>query len=59
MKNPCEYNPRKRRSAYENEVHAQAALIVGANGLWRLCESCAKLPEFNRYRNRKKIIPLK
>lgn len=59
MKDPCEYNPLKKRSAYEDEVHAQAALIVGADGRWRLCESCAKLPEFKRYRNRKKIIIFK
>lgn len=52
---PCEYNPEAKRAAYENEVHAQAELIVGANGKWRLCGSCAALPEFKRLRKRKVI----
>lgn len=59
MKYPCEYNPLKKRAAYEKEVHAQAAWVVGANGQWRLCESCAKLPEFKRYQTYKSIIIFK
>jgi hypothetical protein len=30
----------------------QSTLSVGANGKWHLCESCAALPEFKRYRKR-------
>lgn len=52
---PCEYNPDEKRAAWENEVHAQADFVVGANGQWRLCASCAALPEFKRYRKRVKI----
>jgi hypothetical protein len=52
---PCEWNPVEGQPAYDNEVHARAAVIVGANGKWRLCESCAALPEFAKYRKRKKI----
>lgn len=32
-----------------------AELLVGGNGAWRLCRSCARLPEFNQYRNRRPI----
>jgi hypothetical protein len=49
---PCEYNPAEKRAAYENEVHANADFVVGANGLWRLCSSCAALPEFKRLKKR-------
>lgn len=30
--------------------------IIGHNGKWRLCDSCAALPEFKKYRKRKEII---
>ena len=33
----------------------RAELIVGANGKWRLCASCAALPKFKRFRKRKPI----
>lgn len=52
IKNPCEYNPEKKAAAFENEVHAQATMIVGAKGQWRLCASCAALPEFRRFKTR-------
>jgi hypothetical protein len=32
IKNPCEYNPKEKRACYEDEVHAQATVIVGYNG---------------------------
>ncbi len=41
---PCEWNPDKQQSAFVDEVHASAELIVGANGQWRLCKACAALP---------------
>lgn len=52
---PCEYNPEEKRAAYEHEVHASAVWIIGANGQWRLCDSCAALPEFKRFKKRKRI----
>lgn len=55
IKDPCEYNPNEHRACYENEVHAPAEWIVGANGKWRLCSKCAALPEFKRFRVRRKI----
>ncbi len=53
---PCEWNPKTNAFAYEDEVHARAELIVGANGQVRLCRSCAALPRFKRYRKRKEIV---
>jgi len=52
---PCEWNPAKSAAAFGCEVHAAAELIVGADGQWRLCGSCAALPEFNRFKIRKVI----
>lgn len=52
---PCEYNPEAKRAAYGFEVHGPAEWIVGHDGKWRLCDSCARLPEFKRYRTRKRI----
>lgn len=49
---PCEYNPSADRPAYSNEVHAVAEWVVGANGQWRLCDSCAALPKFKRFTHR-------
>ena len=55
IKDPCEYYPEEKRAAWDFEVHARAAFVVGANGKWRLCAECAALPEFRRYRKRKSI----
>lgn len=52
---PCEYNPIERRAAYDDEVHGPAEIIVGADGQWRLCTSCATLPEFKKFRKRRVI----
>lgn len=54
MHDPCEWNPQERRAAYEDEVHASAEISLG-NGAWRLCATCAVLPEFKRYRKRMAI----
>lgn len=54
----CEYNPEKKRAVYGCEAHflsSQAEWLVGAGGKWRLCEACAKLPEFKRLRKRRRI----
>ncbi len=53
---PCEWNPDKQLSAFGDEVHASAELIVGADGQWRLCKACAALPFFNRFRSRREIV---
>lgn len=42
----CEYDP-----GCENE----ATMSVGANGQWRLCDICAALPQFARFRKRKPL----
>ncbi len=52
---PCEYNPDKKQAAYWDEVHAEAELVVGADGQWRLCKVCAALPFFNRFHTRRRI----
>ena len=54
-RDPCEWSPRDGRAAYADEVHAKADVIVGADGQWRLCESCAALPHFKRFRTRRPI----
>lgn len=54
-KNPCEYNPYEKRAAYYSEVHAAAEWVVGYKGKWRLCDSCANLSEFKRFRVRTRI----
>jgi hypothetical protein len=58
----CEWDPEENQPArYIPDTEQSwgcpndAALIVGANGQWRLCESCAALPKFNRFRRRKPI----
>lgn len=52
---PCEWNPETKAAAYWHEVHAAAEWIVGHDGRWRLCDECAKLPEFKRHRTRRRI----
>jgi hypothetical protein len=61
----CEWNPHtkslaQRRWAGDRYVYSgcanEATLSVGADGKYHLCESCAALPEFRRYRRR---VPLK
>ena len=54
---PCEWNPDANREAMtDDEWHADAALSVGRNPNWHLCEGCAALPRFNKFKRR---IPLK
>lgn len=55
FRDPCEYNPAEQRAAWDYEFHAQADLIVGADGQWRLCAACAAcaaLPKFRRFKTR-------
>lgn len=53
----CEWNPKTMSGAYESDTHfreTRATMLVGADGQWRLCRSCAELPYFARY-NKKPI----
>lgn len=63
----CEWDPERDRASQGDPVYGDPALkwrnytgcpnladvIVGADGKWRLCESCAALPTFKRWRVRK------
>lgn len=56
----CEWSPTRGEACYDNDPHwlddeIKAEWIVGAGGKWRLCSSCAALPEFKRFRKRKRI----
>lgn len=53
MDDGCEWRPDEDRPAYDSDDHSKgnpAEVIVGANGQWRLCASCARLPAFKRFR---------
>ena len=53
----CEWNPTEKRPAFEGDPsHGEAKLAVGVDGKWHLCESCAALPEFARYRKRRPLF---
>jgi hypothetical protein len=65
MADPCEWDPARNRPnrglrqsdgrfVAEGCQH-EAEFIVGWNGQWRLCASCARLPFFSRFRRRKRI----
>lgn len=52
----CEWNPKTNSSTLKSEdSHAPADWLLGKDGDWRLCESCAALPEFKRLKKRKRI----
>lgn len=54
---PCEWNPTRNAPATTAEgCPNQADLIVGADGKWRLCFSCAHLPRFKSLRKRVPIV---
>jgi hypothetical protein len=55
----CEWTPGADRPAWSVDEHTRtvrAAVLLGANGEWRLCESCAALPRFKRFRVRRAIV---
>lgn len=53
----CEWNPIAKRPAFEHDApHAEAVWAVGVDGRWHLCDGCAALPEFARYRKRRKLF---
>lgn len=43
------------RSGDATGCQRPAAVIVGADGQWRLCSECAALPAFDRFKRRKAI----
>lgn len=58
MSGGCEWNPEKGRAATSycrHYIETRSEVIVGADGEWRLCLSCASLPAFRRYRVRRPI----
>lgn len=57
----CEWDPKKGEPAViRGKVRVgclnEATLVVGHNGRWFLCDSCAKLPAFNRFKVRSTIV---
>lgn len=47
---PCEYNPEKKAARVTTDPdHGPATVSIG-NGMWHLCDSCAALPEFTRFK---------
>lgn len=62
VRDGCEWSPERGGPAYTTDEHhwtTPATMIVGANGKWRLCSSCAALPAFKRHRKRKPISDAK
>ena len=56
-RDPCEWDPTRDSPATTTEgCRNRADLIVGADGKWRLCFSCARLPHFKSLRKR---VPIK
>lgn len=54
MPDYCEWNPIANRAAFiDDPPHGEATLSVGVDGKWHLCEQCAQLPAFSRYRVRR------
>lgn len=53
---PCEWNPTADRPSQSGDPpHADATVSLGADGDWHLCEACAALPRFARFRTRKPL----
>lgn len=56
----CEYNPSAKRAAYSGDDPGScqhiARVCVGAKGAWHLCNKCAALPEFKRFRARSPLV---
>lgn len=56
----CEWDPTRQRAALEFDTHFnehQATVMLGAGKrMFRLCESCSRLPRFARLRKRRPIV---
>jgi hypothetical protein len=47
----CEWDPEAGQGRYEGEGCPNPATVaVRHQGIWRLCDSCAALPRFKRYK---------
>lgn len=55
----CEWNPAHHIPAWWPGLHGDclndATVTLGAKGDWHLCASCAALPEFRRFKVRRKL----
>jgi hypothetical protein len=52
----CEWNPAENRPAFEGDPsHGEAVMMVGVDGKWHLCASCASSETFKRYRVRRPL----
>ena len=52
----CEWNPAENRPAFEGDTsHGEATTMVGVDGKWHLCASCASSEAFKRYRVRRPL----
>lgn len=55
----CEWNPRFNEPSSEpqapGDCENNAAVCVGRSPTWHLCESCAALPRFKRFRVRQPL----
>lgn len=51
MTERCEWDPEAHRGRYEGEGCPNPSTVsVGHQGIWHLCDSCAALPRFKRYK---------
>lgn len=63
MKELCFWNPKKNQPAYftnqktgdTDGCQNEAVLCIGSKTVWHLCESCAALPAFKRFRSRHRL----
>lgn len=58
MSGGCEWNPDEDRPAWNTDEHhctVQAEVLVGADGQWRLCSPCSRLPKFRAFRTRRPL----
>jgi hypothetical protein len=60
MAEACEWDPVHDRPAAhvvadDPTQHAEAVWSVGVRPSWHLCESCAALPRFKRFRRRSRL----
>lgn len=59
MADLCEWNPVTHNAATSppapGDCPNEASVCVGSGISWHLCESCAELPEFSKYRRREPL----
>lgn len=52
----CEYNPETKSPACDpplpGDCKNEATTVLGAKGHWHVCNLCASLPEFRKFRSR-------